>query len=346
MPARPLRWLALAALVAAGVSSCVRAERLDEKIARAWCDHAVECGQYPNVSTCMEVEYDEPPASYIDAAIDAGRIDYHGARAYRCVRAIKKLKCDRGEDTSEVERDCQGISEGAVGPDEPCMLSAECVGERSLCGFDPRCTEPCCPGECRFRPGPFEAGEPCASNDECVDGTLCDLDLSDPVCVALPGDGEPCYQGYACAEGTTCDDATTKCVGPAGVGEPCQGDYQCEATLFCDPNQRCATRAKEGEACDEAVGDRGCLRGDTICHEGTCRSKLAPGEACAEFTPPCVDYAYCSNDRCVEFARVGEACGGIGLDFALCYPGLFCDGNATCAKDVPPSGGEVCPVPE
>lgn len=336
-----LSWLALALLAAGGLSSCVRAEKLEKRIARAWCDRAVECGQYPSVGTCMDVTFVEAPGTYIDAAIDAGRIDYNGAQASRCVRAIKKLKCERGEDEDDVLAACQGILSGAVEPDQPCMIAAECVGERSLCGVDPNCSGECCVGECRFIPGPAAEGEPCDPGSECVAGTFCDFVAG--ICARLPEAGQSCSASFECADGSICDGEI--CVARGDVGAECEYDGACTPENYCSPAGTCAARAKRGEPCDMEAGDRSCLEGDTICYEGECVRLLAPGEACGDFARPCVAYAHCANDVCTEYVSVGESCGGVGLDYALCYPTLSCV-LGSCERSQGAAPTDVCPVPE
>ena len=152
------------------LSACVRDEKLPERIAKAWCDYLVECGEMASVSDCMDVNAYIFEDAYLEAAIEAGRIDYNGGKAYRCVRAIKKLKGERGEDVDAIDEACAGVYAGAVAPDEPCLRSEECVGEASVCAFVPGdCVDACCVGVCRFIPDDVAIGEPC-NTGECAEG--------------------------------------------------------------------------------------------------------------------------------------------------------------------------------
>lgn len=349
MLVRPaLTWLPFALLTGALLGSCVRAEKLDYRIAKASCDLRVECGDYPNVRTCMDLTYVEQPETYLDAALDAGRLDYDGAQAYRCVRAIKKLKCHRGEDESEVLEDCQGIVSGAVEPEEPCMLSDECRGERSICGFNPTCTDECCPGACRFIPGPFAAGEPCDSAQECESGTYCDFSAgASAVCTAQPREGDPCEEinygnSDTCTDGTFCNEDLV-CEKPREDGAACSNDDQCRGTSQCDDEENvCVARGKKGDPCES---DSDCLRGDHICHENACVKPLDVGDECGEWTRRCADYAVCEGDTCAELGKVGDPCDVLGINGIPCYPSLYCDEGA-CAKPEAPMAMDFCPIPE
>ncbi len=347
-----LQWISIALVTLGGLNSCVRSEKLDERIAKAYCDYAVECGEFKNVRTCMELTYVEQPETYLDAAIDAGRLDYDSAQAYRCVRAIKKLKCHRGEDQSEVAEDCQGILSGAVEPDQPCRIADECVGELSVCGFDPTCTDECCPGECRFIPGPFAAGEPCDEGQQCEAGTYCKFNVEGEeftaVCTALPGEGDSCEvinygNGDTCTDGTFCN-SDEVCEKPRKDGESCSDNDQCQAKSRCD-DEICVARVRRGKPCDS---DSDCLHGDSVCHDDECTRRLGVGEECGGWTPPCVGYAVCTGAVCTELGKVGDPCDPLdplGETGVPCYPSLYCDEGA-CTKPEAPEAMEFCPVPE
>jgi len=343
-----LTWITLALLTAGGLGSCIPAEKLDYRIAKATCDLAVECGEYPDVRTCMDVSYVKQPETYIEAALDAGRLDHDSAQAYRCVRAIKKLKCHRGEEQTEVQEDCQGILSGNVEPEQPCMLSAECVGELSVCGFNPTCTDECCPGACRFRPGPFAAGEPCDMGQRCESGTYCKFNAQgeEPaaVCTELARRGEACeISNYglddSCVDGTFCSNDQV-CEKRRKDGETCREDRECKPKSQCD-DETCVSLAKKGEPCEN---DFDCLRGDTVCYEDECAELLDIGDLCGPFTRPCADYAVCFEEKCTERGKVGDTCNVQGGSAVPCYSDLYCDGG-TCAKPEA-DASDVCPIPE
>lgn len=324
-----------------GVGSCVREESFDRRLARANCDLAVDCGDYPNVRTCMEVTYAEQAETYVDLAIDAGRIDYDRAQAYRCVRATRKLKCYRGEDRSEAEEDCQRVLSGLVEPEEPCNLALECAGELSLCGFEPGCTDACCPGRCRFIPGSLTLGEPCAQDPQCEAGAYCELNGAGGagVCAAFPRLGEACeLTNYGtsdnCAGDTFCNEEGV-CEGRRPPLSLCSDDDECERRSRCSAGA-CVERSKKGGPCGV---DRDCLHGDHVCDLGVCSEPAALGDFCALSTRPCAGYAVCAEGQCTELGRVGDSCS----EMIPCYPALRCDED-TCVKDGPVEM-DLCPIP-
>ena len=329
IPPRRVSWSALL-LVLAGAGGCVRAEKLDERVARAWCKQKVECSEFPDVRTCMAVRHSEEE-SYLDLSIAAGRIDYDGAAARRCVRAIERIPCHRGVDVDALLAPCAEILRGTIAPDEPCMTSQECVGERSLCGFDPGCGSGCCPGLCRYRPGPFAVGEACAGQQECEAEAAC----LEGRCAALPGPGAACLEGWRCAAGSYCNE-WMQCQAIPKQGESCAAVGLCAGTSLCRAGV-CAARAETGEACERTSE---CLRQDNVCDGGRCVAGLAVGASCGEETRGCVGYAFCREGACVEYKSLGESCDDQGR---RCYPTLDCvEGRCERLQD----GARVCPVPE
>lgn len=324
------------------LSACVRDEKLPERIAKAWCDYLVECGEMASVSDCMDVNAYIFEDAYLEAAIEAGRIDYNGGKAYRCVRAIKKLKCERGEDVDAIDEACAGVYAGAVAPDEPCLRSEECVGEASVCAFVPGdCVDACCVGVCRFIPDDVAIGEPC-NTGECAEGGYCSfsVEMGGVFCRAEPEVGEPCPD-WVCAGEAACVQGT--CTAPVKRGDPCDFDDRCEGTSFCEVSDgglagTCRERAKEGEPC---LSDLACLRERDRCVDGTCQAGAEVGEACSN-NYDCVGYAYCDGQRCVGFQTVGESC-----TEQRCYSGLSCE-SGTCENVLAEAGDAdaECSPPE
>ncbi|MEZ4383077.1 MAG: hypothetical protein R3A79_17250 [Nannocystaceae bacterium] len=322
------------------LSACVRDEKLPERVAKAWCDYLVECGEVESIDVCMEINghlFEDP---YLEDAVDAGRVDYRGGRAYRCVRAIKKLKCQRGEEVADVDEVCDAIYVGEVAPDQPCLRAEECAGGASVCAYVPSaCQDACCVGVCRFIPDDLAIGEACDVG-ECAEGGYCGFSeaAGAVVCKELPEVGEPCPD-WVCVDEASCVDGT--CAGPIKRGDPCAYGDRCDGTDYCELRDgelagTCQKRADEGEACD---GDNSCLRLRDRCVAGTCQEGAAVGEGCAA-QRDCIGYAYCDQGVCAAFRAVGESC----LDHA-CYPGLACR-DSTCVNLADSGEEAVCSLPE
>jgi hypothetical protein len=142
-------------------------------------------------------------ATNLLAAVDEGRIVYHGDRARRCLDNIAALSCaDWG--VGFVMRyipECPQIAEGMGAEGAPCTLQEECASRY-------------CSGTCLARSG---AGEPCSGPFSCQDGLYCSL--SDGTCAAILPIGatscteNPACQNYSCpppagSEPRTCIPAT------------------------------------------------------------------------------------------------------------------------------------------
>ncbi len=248
---------------------------------------------------------------------------------------LEGLYCAR---PSECEGRCAVGAAGARADGEPCGADTECA---SLACVDPgdhvrRCLPSCragdgqCPvgeacaaatGSC----GPCvdasilhaarRIGEPCATGDECEEGT-CAADGRGGFCTRECDANDECPDGFRCAAG--------QCArgGLAATGDPCASDADCRAGLFCGASEgrRFCTRACD--AADECSGELECVTAgaDRIC---------APaggilGEACA------------SSDECAgglcEDGRCARACGAA----SSCPVGFVCDrdteGRARCAR--------------
>ncbi len=345
------------ALAGAALVGCVREEKFTQRRARAWCEHAVDCGSFRSISDCMSASPADNEDPYLEAAIDAGRIEYDEWAARRCIRAIKRLKCLRDEDESEVDAECAAVFTGKVGPDEPCYRGAECVGESSLCATVPSaCSveDSCCPGVCRYIADSLAEGEICGGRTRCAEGLHCPpatVDEPQQRCAALPKVGEPCPT-RACEEGAFCDEDT--CVSKQAVGGACVWDGGCLSD-FCaydwvDGLGTCAERSKTGGACDEMYGDNGCERVRDRCVDGECVRPKVGDECDSEdyYSETCPDYAHCYEGKCVSYRYEGESCDEGKKD---CYGSLTCyEGGAfgrECAflqESSPPD--EACSVPE
>ena len=233
------------------------------------------------------------------------------------------------------------------------MIADECAGELSVCGFNPTCTDECCPGECRFIPGPFAAGEPCDDGQQCEAGTYCKFDIEGEeftaVCTTLPSEGDSCetinYDTSSTCQGDTFCNDDDICEARRKDGQACSDDFHCQAKSYCGEDETCVARVRRGKPCDD---DSDCLHGDSICHKDECTRLLGVGDECGEWTQPCVDYAICTGNTCTELGKVGDPCDPLdpqGDTSIPCYPSLYCD-EEKCTKPEAPEAMDFCPVPE
>ncbi len=330
---------AAALLCLSGLSSCVRAEKFDQRLAEAQCKQLADCDIFPDADTCVQILYGDPQETYREQALDAGRMDYNSRQARKCIRAVKALGCTRYEDMSAVDEACEGIWQGNVQPDQPCFLSDECAGELSVCAFTPSCNaESCCEGICRYIPGPFALGEPCAPTDRCETGSFCRFPDSTPgqtgTCSPLAKADQACSISSDCVDDHYCRQGVCKAL--QTVGQSCQ-DAPCKPELYCSSEQTCKTRALVGEPCEDN-NDDSCRDVNTICNSGTCVRLKAPGEQCEGYSSECVQYAPCDDGICTAYAMLGDPC-----DTVSCYYGLICIDDI-CQR-LPGGEAEICAIP-
>lgn len=306
------------------LSACVREQRFVRREARAWCHYEVECGRYRSVSDCMGAVAENIEDPYLVAAINAGRVDYDAAAAGRCIRAIKDLKCTRGEEDAFAAATelCAEVMAGQVAPDEPCMRNAECLGIRSQCAFvSGSCSgDSCCPGVCRYIEDGVELGEPCSSAAICAKGTSCvSTDGGESLCTERPDEGELC--NGRCLEGLIClrnGNVDRRCYRMGVLGEPCAESAPCDGG-WCNNNGICARFGGVGEPCSESYWENACRENHLLCVDGKCREPARVGESCSEL--PCIEYAYCVDDTCIEYKSSGQDC---SENEDYCYDGLDC----------------------
>ncbi len=335
------------------LAGCIREEKFTQRRARAWCEHAVDCGSFKSISDCMGASQLDAEDPYLEAAIEAGRIEYDSWAARKCVRAIKRLKCHRDEDEGEVEEECGAVFTGRVAPEEPCYRGAECVGEASVCATVPNsCSaeDSCCPGLCRYIPDGLEEGESCAGRARCAEGLYCTSSTPEEplrVCAIEPKVGEACPSNV-CEEGAFCQEGT--CAAKRGEGGSCDRDSACLSD-YCDydwmtESGACSERSKTGGSCES---EDDCLRIRDRCVDGTCVEPKV-GDACegGYYSGECPDYAHCHEGKCVSYRYEGESC---DEDGKVCYGSLRChEGGALGRKCTFPQGSsppqETCSVPE
>ncbi len=278
------------------------------------------------------------------AAVEEGRIAYHGDLARACLNQAVTMLCDAP--SSEGPEECEAMYEGLVPTGGACTRGEECQGE-AFCRIDAACPGLCAPLSaadgycdsdqhcagglvCAYFAGQCVAPQPlgaeCNGTDlMCGENARCTADEADPAaplrCVEYVmrydlGEGEACavYDGQFCGSGLRCVyDGSELGVGicsgqVATTNGPCQASYP----------PSCPT----GQYCD--------VSGDPAELTGTCRSAPTTGEACAvapPLEPECALFNQCVDGVCVEMQHTGGAC----QDDEQCFS--YQCGNGVCTND-------------
>lgn len=359
---------------------------LDEFFAQAeeaHCAWQLRCHGYGSVERCKSVVHYEDGVSirqlagvgasdrvtpgYAAMAIEVGRIEYDDEAAAACLNYAAARTCDRVEFHAWTDEElagqaaCLAVFKGRMGKNGPCASALECADE-SICGFDPGCTDMCCPGACRVLAAGIAVGQPCGQNPnvDCVEGSACsfDPDTSTQVCTPLAGLGESCEFANCDAEGAcNYDGLKYACASRKGEGEACQYYLDCMDGLVCvrdeqNTNGVCVRPADEGEDCVEAVNsyETTCRRFDNYCDAGSLKCVTLPGqgEAC-ETDVGCRGDFFCTqvDYTCSPVADAGEPCDYYDFEYVPCSGDHSCvyDNVTNTTECVAPSG-EHCPVPE
>jgi hypothetical protein len=211
-------------------------------------------------------------------------------------------------------------------PDDPthCSQNLWCDGTTSKCAPGVGVGAAC-------GPQPDAGGSiACASN------LWCNQVFSDKPgnCVAPSGANAPCND-LGCQKGFHCvgyvplgpDAGLGTCVGPSPSGGPCKSTADCAGGAYCG-NGTCGGGLALGASCQRDVD---CQSGLT-CANHLCAHIAYPGDTCGDATSACV-FSLCRNGKCVDHAKVGEACtANADCATSACYQGKCFDTS-------------VCPVP-
>ena len=317
---------------------------------QALCEWYQRCAFEESVDACRASRSFDRPGHYRDAAIAAGTILYHGDKAFACIEEMAGLGCELGVSFAAAASSCLDVFEGAVPPEEPCLVDDECALD-GVCGFQSAGDAPMCiTGRCRILPGPLEIGDPCGVGiAQCGPDSFCAFDPNtgqSTVCTARLAIGEPCADG-ACAAGSYCayDLNTyepTVCTALPAEGEPC-GDTSCAPGLTCASSQEgvpptCVAPAPLGAACLPNGGT--CDHVSAWCNPATatCELRGGAGTPCGPgIGNACAPYTMCNWDTqvCVALAGEGQKCGCVD-DY--CSMWIACAGDLRCGGD----GGNVC----
>ncbi len=267
----------------------------------------------------------------IEAAVDAKRIKYDGAKVEDCLADLGQRSCD--ELLLREPDACSHVLEGTLAEGEDCSQSEECAG-LTYCNFASSC-----PGTCTALE---TTGGACKRDSQCASGLVCSEMTERCVTPAGAGDAcggaEPaCAPGYFC-QGANEDEGTSgNCRGydevfAGGAGDACDivKNEFCQSDLSCAIDAvgadsvleaSCTAQVGSGEACKIAVPDM--CPADEYCNvpaalpitlEGTCTSRPEAGEPCGLATPfakegtLCAAYARCDAGTCRALAGLGESC--------------------------------------
>jgi hypothetical protein len=304
---------AIAVLSACGGDDISLDDLLDEARDES-CSYYVSCGLIDDLATCRAL-YDGNLDPDLLAAVDAGKVIYHGDKARECLDGINGDSCDRNSlFNNEAEAACDATFEGTVGAGGQCALDEECKSRD--CNI-PDCLEACCQGTCvGDAPVLSGIGGACESSSDCSDG-YCDFNTStcaaykplgaactstgqcevggcvNQVCSTLPGPGEACGMtvGSSCADiGYTCSTTSMTCVPYGLTGDPCTSTRDCSIFYTCGTTGTCQLRPRLGEACDPQT--TGCID-NSYCEPAT--------NTCTAPKPdnsPCMDDSECVSDNC------------------------------------------------
>jgi hypothetical protein len=281
------------------------------------------------------------------AKIDAGKIQYQGAKMQACLDAIHATTCD----TLSVRPipACKAALDGTVAVGGECELSAECKGA-TFCQSEGGT----CPAHCVAL---LVAGQDCSADEQCESGLSCSGETKK--CVAPASLAEPCeYGAPPCAPGLLCigkEDASKvsgACKSPSETFSGAEGEACDPRSKLCKQGLSCAVDTltvsggtfkcvKTGgyaagaacklafpEAC--AAGNYCKAAGATLVVDGTCTRLPAAGEACgATFLNPsiCPANTACVEGKCQELVANGVSCFGD----AMCYS-EHCAANGCQAK--------------
>jgi len=300
---------------------------------------------YEDCAALTEERLKQSGFDALSAAVDDGRVEYHGDRMQDCLDAMVARSCDML--TTRGIPECEAALTGTAKKGESCELNEECEGSL-ICE-----TNGTCPGTCVER---YSAGKPCSVDDECADGLVCSSVTQH--CAEPAHDGEPCEGGVEvqCEPGFFCSGANADKMQPgacvsvdavtlAGKGEACDptGGVLCESDLSCVVTGiknkvltwECQTPAKSGGDCGVGLPEA-CIDGEycpltTVdivagTYTATCVPLPGAGEACAKrplagLMPACAPYMRCGGDKCVPFRDLGESCASDDV----CYSGHCAD---------------------
>lgn len=304
---------------------------------KALCSAYVRCGLAKSATLCFE-QTNPYLATQVDSLaplIEAGKVEYDGAKARLCVDAIARLSCD-SEFLGDLPRECQLVHEGqaAIGAGcetLECVPSAWCSPKSS--GSPP--PPGSCRGVCKAR---VPAGGSATASSQCETGLV----LMDSVCVTPAAEGATCKELVfppTCAAGLRCAADTKTCKKLKLEGE------SCDSTSLCSGYRVCARGSctKPGDLADACTAS-GCkldFTCDTSKAIPVCSERFGAGATCPKgnecnFGLRCLKAQASSATTCQQPGAAGQAC-----VFGGCGKHLFCEIASKTCKPAR-SAGEGC----
>jgi hypothetical protein len=295
----------------------------------AYCEYFVRCGAIEDLATCRKLELDLRTGFTANerAAVAAGKVDYDGDAARRCLAGLADRSCDLTSKSYRVSAaPCAEILTGTLHDGEACGYGGECISRQ--CEAAP-CGMACCIGACvgDAPPGPAAIDESCEAA-ACGDDAYCDPDTK--ICVALKGRDQFCGSGAQCRYGLDCSQGGA-CTALPTLGQSCTGPCRDEGTICA--NGTCVKLALAGEACGPGAPCSRAYRCDSTRH---CSPGLELGAECAVGQRCADDDAFCD----VPDGAVSGHCALPKLD------GQPCTNDPQCASDhCDPAAAQCAPAP-
>jgi hypothetical protein len=310
--------LVVMCLVGCGGSSSVPIDGLQQEFLNSYCDILVRCGLVDNALLCQSLYLGLTIDKDTLAAVQAGKIIYHGDKAQQCLDSLSGSSCARNDFLSSRSQStaCDETFEGTVGDMGACALNDECISRDCAIPSCPANT--CCQGMCVGGTAPVRpklgeactntssstrctdsycdamtakctaykpAGTSCLATSECVIGAAC----TNSVCTMLVATGGACTSSSNCSDiGDTCVSMICTAVGLAGAA--CTTSSDCSGIYICDGTRHCALKPRLGETC--TGGSSSCID-HSYCDATTmkCTAPQADGATCAQNRE-------CSSNNC------------------------------------------------
>jgi hypothetical protein len=279
---------------------------LGDALVSSYCDLYVRCGVVADQASCEQLfGTDVNVDADIIAAVEAGKVIYHGDKARECLNGFFTGTCDRSMIFGNRSQPtaCDETFEGTVGDAGICAIDEECISQDCVV---PQCPDACCQGTCMgaTAPGHPTVGQACgpaiptcsnsfcdtttllctayiADGGACMSNSSCQTGLCDQTthtCQTLVATGGACMNSTQCKLiGDSCPQGTMQCTPVGGIGTMCGTTSDCQANLSCDGTQHCIARPTVGQSCATSTG---CL--DSYCDTTTttCTARKADGAAC------------------------------------------------------------------
>jgi len=277
----------------------------------------------------LERLFREQALGNLEAAIEAGTVEYHPEALAGCVAALDQTACDATQLPP-----CEQLFVGTKQTGEDCSIDQEC-------GYDSECLPgPACPGKCAKRGG---IGAVCNSVNHCAQELECVEPASgDGKCVAPLGAGKACNAASPCGGLLDCIGVDTD--DPQSMGT-CQNR---DAIYSASENEACSLTGVR-QLCRPGLS---CVFAETTAGLGTCQPPLAANAPCQLALPEqCPSGQYCKitseagvsprTGLCTKTPGLGEACGAAGATYTGCDAEQYCDtasGVCAMAKHL----GEAC----